>query len=268
MLPGALHLHCSLLLRSLLFHRESSNTNHCQTQNGTEFGKFDTTPNLQNLSHAESYKTRGSFLQQSTKKQTFLFKGTYLAWTALPGISSRFSGFLHQWSSTYNCSTTTEIRAVKQNISSHCWHLCPSNSSRHSWDVLGLKINSALPYLLRKAELWGAWLGRGTIWVTNQAEDWCCGHTENHFPHAVKGLSVPDCVPQMWCDAVIGALLTLCTSILILLFISSCLFCVMPLECSVRRWQLHGRWSPIFPLMDSKTKSYMFWNLWAHGKKK
>lgn len=64
-----------------------------------------------------------------------------------------------------------------------------------------------------------------------------------------------------------GALLTLCTSILILLFIHSSLLCVMALQGSVRRWQLHGRWSPIFSLMDSKTKSYMFCNLGAREKK-
>lgn len=109
---------------------------------------------LQNPSHSECYKARGSFLQQSTKttnQQIFLFKGAHLAWTALPGISSRISGFLYQWFSTYKCLTTTEIRAVKQNIPSHCWHLCPSNSSRHSLDVLGLEINSALPVSPQKS---------------------------------------------------------------------------------------------------------------------
>lgn len=173
---------------------------------------------------------------------------------------------LHQRSSTHNCSTTTAITAAKQNISCHCWHLCPSNSSRHGLDVLGLKTNRALPASPQKSCALGAWLGRRTIWVTNQAEEWCCGHTEHHFPHATNGLSPPGCVPQMGSDTMIGALLTLCTSILILLFIQGSLLCTVPFERSVRRWQLHGRWSPVFSLMDSKTKSYTFCNLWAHAK--
>lgn len=86
MLPGALHLHCSLLLRSLLFHRVSIPKNHCQTQNGTIAEPFPHT----------ATKPGDPFFKQSTKttnQQIFLFKGTHLAWTALPGISSRFSGF-------------------------------------------------------------------------------------------------------------------------------------------------------------------------------
>lgn len=155
MLPGALHLHCFLFLRSLLFHRVSITTDHWQSQNGTISEPFPCRV-LQNQGILSSAQ------HQNNKPADFLFQGTHLAWTALPGISSRFSGFLHQWSSTYNCSTTTEIRAVEQNISSHCWHLCPSSSSRHSWDVLGLKINSALPASPQESWPLGAWLGRRT----------------------------------------------------------------------------------------------------------
>lgn len=64
----------------------------------------------------------------------------------------------------------------------------------------------------------------------------------------------------------IVALLTLCTSILILLFIHVSFLCMQSFKCSVRRWQFHWRRSPIFSLMDSKTNSYMFCNLHAQEK--
>ena len=63
------------------------------------------------------------------------------------------------------------------------------------------------------------------------------------------------------------ALLTLCRSILILLFIHVSFLCMQSFNCSIRRWQFHWRRSPIFSLMDSKTNSYMFCNLHAQEKK-
>lgn len=63
----------------------------------------------------------------------------------------------------------------------------------------------------------------------------------------------------------IVALLTLCTSILILLFIHSSLLWGRSLQCSIRRWQFHWRGSPIFSLTDSKTNRCFVTSM--HNKK-
>lgn len=161
---------------------------------------------LQSLSHTllqnQGILSSSRAPKQQISRFSFLKEPILLEQHCL-GSAPGFLVFLHQWSSTYNCLTTTEIRAVKQNISSHCWQLCPSNSSRHSLDELGLKINSALPVSPQKGWALGAWLGRSIIWITNQAEDWCCGHPEHHFPQAITGRKAYQhlCPTDgSWCD--------------------------------------------------------------------
>lgn len=156
MLPGALPLHCFLLLRSQLFHRASITTDHWQTQNGTISEPFPCIV-------LQKQEILSSAQHQNNKPADFPFSRNpsclnSIAWDQL----QVFWFFAPVVLNPQLISTTTEIRAVKQNISSHCWHLCPSNSSRHSWDILGLKINSALPASPQESWALGAWLGRRT----------------------------------------------------------------------------------------------------------